>query len=312
VASGALAGSSPWVYKRHDGATAVLYIDIFQHVHEITVADGNVDLINTFQLNAPNAAAAPTGGPAPDVIGYIRTDQKSAIVYRSVDDHVIELLSNFGGQPRWLVTDLTAAAGTSVTIAKGSPFPFVRTDGWNSIPYVASDNHIHELATTGNGAWGDWDITLQTGDPVVPSTDPWAFVRSDSWNVIVFVGADGTMRQFGLFAGDSHWNSWTLPAVSPLTGLYQRPSGYIAADGINAIVYTGIDQKIHQLKMGSQGWLDSVLPTGCVKPASQLFAHPGPRTRSSVLFQGRESVQGSNRRYALTQPLGGPWTLQEF
>jgi hypothetical protein len=298
VAGDAHSSSTPWLYQRHDGLAATLYVDIRQHVHEIT-SSGNVDLFNAFVPNAPLAAPAPTiGAPAPDVIGYVRTDNRSAIVYRSVNNHVIELLSGTSGQPAWLVTDLTAAAGASVTIAKGSAFPF--------------DNHIHELATTGNGVWSDWDITVQTGDFVVPMTDPWAYTRSDDWNTIVFVGHDGMMREFGLYPGAGPWGSWIFPALSPSDGPYSRPSGYIRADGVNAVVYWSKDlvDRIRELTLGPNGWVDAPLPVPCVRALSQLYGHLAPGNRSSVLFRG---VQGFQiKYYELSKPVGGAWEVMTF
>jgi hypothetical protein len=139
-------------------------VDPFGHIHELTPAGGNVDLFNTYNLNAPNAASGQNASnQAPDVIGYVRSDNTSAIIYHDVNHHVIQLKSNFGGQPPWLVTDLTVASSASVTVSTdtsftGSAFPYVRSDACNSIVYVASDNHIHELTDFG-GSLADWNLS---------------------------------------------------------------------------------------------------------------------------------------------------------
>jgi len=320
VAGGALSGSSPWAYKRHDGASAVLYIDILQHVHEITAVAGNVDLFNAFGLNAPNAAVAPVGGPAPDVIGYVRTDNRSAIVYRSTTNHVIELKSNFGSQPPWLVTDLTTASNAQVTATMGSAFPYVRSDGWNTIVYIGSDNHIHELATQGSG-WSDGDLSNAAGSSAVPSTEPWGYRRSDSCNSVVFVGTDNILHELALCGGG--WGSHILPATTPVGGLFARPSGYLRADGLNAVAYVSStsdpsranspSRALRELQLtAGTTWMDVALPMSCISPLGQPFAHPAPGNRSSILFQGRAAVGGFINRYELSQPNGGAWGLQAF
>ena len=68
VASGALANSNAWGYKRHDGPNTILYLDVNGHPHEVGSAD--IDFSISFGINAP------AGSPS-DIIGYVRSDNKS-------------------------------------------------------------------------------------------------------------------------------------------------------------------------------------------------------------------------------------------
>ena len=309
VSGSAQIGSNPWGYKRHDGPDTIVYLDQNSHVHEVGTAD--IDFAMSFGINAPLAATAPWdgSGPVPDLIGYLRGDnQSSALVYRSRENHVIEIRSNFSAQPPWLVTDLTNVSGANVTAPIGSAFPFVQSDGWNTILYFASDSHIHQLANNGSSQWYDNDVYVMSGETVAPSSDPWGYKRSDGWNAVVFVGADSKIHEL---ANDTlRWYRGILPSIQAVGGLYARPSGYIRADNVNAVVYTGGDNAIHELSLSS-GWIDSVLPTPNARSSGQLFGHLAPGNRSSVLFQGGDQF-GANHRYELSLQVGGQWVLQAF
>ena len=98
VASGAMANSNAWGYKRHDGPNIVLYIDQNGHPHEVGSAD--IDFTISFGINAPVGIGA-------DIAGYARSDNKSGMVYRNAASHVIEITSNFSGSPPWVPHDLT-------------------------------------------------------------------------------------------------------------------------------------------------------------------------------------------------------------
>ena len=306
---GALAfNSAPWGYKRADGVEAVLYIEgPGQRVREITSA-GNLDFCSS-PVSAPRAAPAPGNGPVPDAIGYVRADGRSAVVYRSEIDHVIEILSSSGGGPPWTVSDLTSMSGAQVTVNKGSVFPFASSDGFNIAAYVASDSHLHMLSMNPSWPWHDDDLSLITGDTTAPATDPWGYVRSDSYNCIVWVGSDGQMHEtyHWPFSG---WGSGALPAASPLANLYQRPSAYARGDGINTVVYVGTDAHLHELALLSSGWTDGVFDTGNIAMSYQVFGHRPPGARGSILFRGTN--MSVLHGYELLLPNTTSWQLQEF
>ena len=203
-----LLDSAPWGYMRADSVDVVLYIDVNRHVHEIRRVDStNFDLDFALPpINAPLAHGGQQNGPVPDAIGYLRAGFRSAVIYRDTNDHVVELLHNPGGNPSWVVSDLTVLSGSQFIVGKGSPFPYARSDNYNTIVYTANDGHIHELATfgtpgSGTGTWGDADLSSVAGALGSASTNPWGYRRSDGFNVVVYVGDDGKMHELALGGG---------------------------------------------------------------------------------------------------------------
>ena len=210
-----MAGSTPWGYRRHDGVSAVLYLDPNGHIHERTSAD--VDITALYASWTVAAGPEDSNAEVPDVIGYIRSDGKSAIVVRGSNNDVWEIRSNFGSQPPWLATDLTAVSRAPYKVSWGSAFPYVRSDGANTIVYIATDNHIHELASWGNGAWGDADLSAAAGDTrAMPTSPPWGYQRSDRYNTVVFIGSDERVHELAYFPG-GRWSTANLPSVPVVT-----------------------------------------------------------------------------------------------
>ena len=262
--------------------------------------------ITTRRRSSRPIVAPAANGLAPDVIGYVRSDGRNAVIYRSSNDLVIEILSESGG---WVVNSLLHFAGAQVGVEKGSPFPYRRSDGCNTVIYIGNDNHIHELANCGGG-WGDYDLSAYTGDTTAPSSDPWAYRRSDGWNSIVYVATDGKMHELA-FHSSFGWGAFILPASFPSFGLARRPSGYVRADGLNAVVYIDTDANVHELLLQGGGWVDSVLPTDNVVASGQIFGRRAPFGRSSVLFKATNAA-GEVGGYELSRPNGGAWGLQAF
>jgi hypothetical protein len=145
---------------------------------------------------------------------------------------------------------------------------------------------------------------------VIPISDPWGYNRADSCNAVVFIAMnDSKLHELTLCPGQG-WQSWTLPSVNSVSGISGRPSGYVRADGVSAVVYRDLSSVIHELKLQNGSWTDGTLSTPSVASISQVFGHPAPGSRSSVLFQGTRLRVW--HRYELSQPVGGQWGLQEF
>jgi hypothetical protein len=320
-----MANSSPWGYVRHDGGGVIVYIDRNGHIHER--GSGDVDFHDSFGINAPIAAGAPAdgSGPVADVIGYVRSDHQSALVYRSSDNHVIEVLSNFSSYPPWVVTDLTTSSGATVTATAGSAFPYVRSDGWNTIVYIGSDNHIHELGTPGSGAsWQDGDLSSIVSnqfDPVVyPQTDPWGYQRSDGWNSVIFVGKPSgvgstvQLHELAYYPGGA-WGHWVFPTTAvPYGGLFTRPSGFVRPGNVNQVVYiSGAvgSQTVHELSLLSGGWTETPIPDTTADRIGQPHGQAVPPFTSSVLFSAIDA-SGSVTHYESWVDIFGSSALQSF
>jgi hypothetical protein len=320
MASNEVMGSTPWGFALPGGMRAVAYVSSDQHVHVVRqVANGGSSgtepshfVDQDLALSPPSAPLAKSAavGPVPDVIGYTRSDGKGALVYRTANDHVEEVLFPLIGST---ATDLTVASGALVNATSGSAFPYARSDGYNTVVYVGSDNQIHELATagggSGTGSWSDASLSVASGDPATPSTDPWGYRRGDDINAVIFVATDGLLHELSL-SGFS-WGWGTLPAVSPTGGLAARPSGYIRPDGFpGAVVYRSTTGEVHEISLGAGVWVDAVVPVPAgISPTEQMFAHQGPGAKSSILFSGMQS--GGMHGYRMSRNSGSGWLLQD-
>jgi hypothetical protein len=289
--------AAPWAYTRHDGLRSFVYIDPNGHVHQILYPNAttfiDTDLTTSGAINAPVAkVGASVKSPTPDVIGYVRTKRSqlhSAIVYVSANNHVIELLSNpavsyptINASFFW--SDLTNDSYATVTVARGSAFPLVRADGINTVYYIASDNHIHELANLGVADWYDNDLYPVTGETVLPKSDAMAYTRSDGYDTVVFEGADSMIHELA-YRSDRGWGHGTLPSVGALNGMRGRPFGYVRADSMNTIVYVSNKNSVHEIALWPTGWADAALPIGANEtPQGQVFGLRSD-SASSVLFQ---------------------------
>jgi hypothetical protein len=307
---------TPAGYRRHDGLSAYMYLDPDGHLHE-HVGSQDTDFATTFGINAP-IGDVPTcfDCASQDITGYVRSDNQSAVVYVSRDHHAIEVRSNFSGWPPWVATDLTIAAHARVNVGLASNVvPYVRSDGWNSLVYVGNDSHVHELATLGNG-WGDWDLSAATGDVTIPiMSNIWGYQRSDGWNSVLYVGYHGQgdlrVHELAYYPGGS-WGTWILPSVSALGGSDNRATGYVRADGVNAVVYnswTPAGYQAHELELVGGAWVDVALPSPCALMITRESAVATPGNRSSILFQSIDWY-GIIHMGELSQPVGGAWSLQ--
>lgn len=328
------AGSSPWGFKRSDGADSVLYVDANRHLHEVA-NPGGVFTDTDFAaapINAP--LVAPSSGsslPIPDVIGYVRKDKNNAnnninaIVYQNDAHHVIEVSSNFGSSPPWIVSDLTAIFSVPVNVANWSTvFPYVRTDNNNALVYIGSDFHVHELISNfgHTPAWSDGDLNQNSGETQTPFSDLMGYKQGDNvTNAVVYLDIFGNLHELSLKIGaPCSGHAWCTRVITAATSTNpsasNRPFGYVRADSKNAVVYVGNDNGLHEVSRPATGgtWTHGLLPIGSGvaavgKPFGQTL--PIPFDRSSVLFEGFSSFGTNGNELSLAH--GGPaWQLQTF
>jgi hypothetical protein len=328
--SSADALTSPWGYVRSDGVNAVVYIDSAEHVHEVTQNGSgqwtDIDFTSSPVINAPLGMVS-LGSATHDIMAYVRSDGRNAIVYRGLNDHVYEIASNVPSSPPWGVSDLTLVTG-GPDVGLDGPVGYVRTDGVNSIVYTASDLRIHEIASNVGGSppWIDNDLFVASGASVPAHTGPWPYVRSDNVNSVLYVGSDnpGTTSQIyelslkiGTTCGPRPWCVRILPTASN-PNLW-RPTGYVQWDGVNAVAYvtsTGVNNPpTNSLRMlswrpGKTTTFSNVLPTG-IPFVSAPFGHRAPGSRSSILYAG-DDLAGEIHGFELSAPSGVAWQLQEF
>ena len=198
--------------------------------------------------------AQPDRGEEPTASGnpreYTRSDNLDAIVFRSPDSHVIEIVAS-------AATDLTNEANASV-IVLGDPWGYKRSDSKNTVVYRGGDNHIHELSK--ESSWKDGDLTTMSGGSPAQG-NPMGYARSDNVDAVIYRGTDNHLHENGLRG--SVWEYSDLTSVSGLhSSLAGDPIGYVRTDDVNTVVYRATDNHIHELALtagGAPPWVDTDL-----------------------------------------------------
>ena len=155
----------------------------------------------------------------------------------------IAILVVYLGQPK-LVTGLGERASER-TASQTSPIP--------AVVYVSTDGHIHELAL--KDGWQHRDLTEAAAAPLASPYRAMAFQRSDGVSMVVYRAADLNIHSLYLEMKkqDNTWQEvWHHADLSDIAGAPDAgsdPFGYVRNDGINAVVYAGVDEHIHELRL---------------------------------------------------------------
>jgi hypothetical protein len=141
----------PHPYLRSDGVPSVIFRSAANVPAVLEIARVSA-MWSCFNVTAvsDNPLVVPTGGePAP----YVRADLSLAVLFRTADDHLVELSYAALANPlpsSWHVTDLTTASGASP--AASDPAGYVRSDGMSAVVFRSrGDNHVRELRSTPAG-----------------------------------------------------------------------------------------------------------------------------------------------------------------
>lgn len=266
------------------------------------------------------------------VRAYVRSDGKSAVVYRGSNGHIYELAA-LEDQP-WNLTDLSDLAkaesdSSKAPAAAGDPFGYVRSDQVNGVKvnavvYRGSDGHIYELALQ-DQVWKWSDLFKDLKDLVpkaVPAAgDPFGYVRSDEVNDVLYRGLDGHIYHLFLAKDQNKWDCGDLfktqkttpPAAAGDPFGYLRPNEVKAVE-VNAVLYRGSDGHIcefSQPKSGTWSWTDlSQKATAPGKDVPAAAGDPFGYLRSDgismVVYRGTNS-----HIYALTLE-GSGWMWTDF
>jgi hypothetical protein len=230
-----------FAYLRSDNRNTVLYVSVDFHIIEVASNFGSsppwfVSDLTTF-----------TGGPPlliPSAMAYIRSDGKNAVVYVGSDNHIHEIRSNFPSAPAWSDTDLFSASGETVSPAT-APWAYRRSDDINAVVYVGgSPPLLHELWLNPNvpcsptHLWCTGVISVAQGP--VSSERPFAFVRADQANEVVYVGTatapNQTMRVSVLPIGGD-WADSPLSSQQELIGTFHGAFGRTAPGPRTSVLF---------------------------------------------------------------------------
>ena len=270
---------------RVDNVNAIYYVDMnTRHMHEI---------VNGQDVDFVSAVGAPPGGT--NFAVYKRSDNRTALYYISdVNRHVIEVASNFGGNPAWLVGDLTAATGGAVT-GGFEVFAYRRSDNKDAILFRAEPGigRVHEIASNfgGSPAWIESDLIDAAGLTLTGEGKPWGYARSDGRNAVVFAGDDGKVHELTNDPGhicSANGKPWCHNIIATSSGFVGAPSAFVRWDGKNSVVYEAPAGVLKQSVLGNNGWVESTIGTtgNGTFFGGEPFAHRAPSAKNSILIRG--------------------------
>ena len=208
----------------------------------------DVNTVENLDLSRAACFAPPTAAGRP--FGYVvNASGNENIVYRGNDGSIYELWRDGSAAGS---TNLTSAAGVSVT-ALSDPTAFISpVDGSQNVVYRASDGHLHNLSFS-TGAVLDQDITSAInpsgGKFINPQGNVFGYsVPSLKENEIIYRGTDNHIYE--VYWSTSWPPSWTdLSATAGLTvAAASDPFGY-SFDALNKqnAIFVGADGHIREL-----------------------------------------------------------------
>jgi hypothetical protein len=164
-----------------------------------------------------------------------------------------------------------------------------------AIVYMATGGHMHEI--TLRGTWQDRDLTSASGDPHPNSvlTQPVAFRRSDGISMVVYRDDNNhikalyleLLRQPGRVYWQEVWHWADLTAIAGSALAATDPFGYVRGDGVNAVVYVGMDGHVHELWLGTKWtWADLTAIAGSpLATGMRPFGYVRGDGTSTVVYQ---------------------------
>jgi hypothetical protein len=148
---------------------------------------------------------------------------------------------------------------------------FVRADGYDSVVYVASDNHVHEFSLPlGSNIWQTHDTFNPPAGWTFPANatgQPRGYVRSDGTSAVVYLSSGGHIwelsRPVNEIPTSTIWDAGELTTIPGVPVSASDPAPYIRADGQSTIMYRSSDLKIWELALPyrSASWSGNTLST---------------------------------------------------
>ncbi|MBN2149291.1 MAG: FG-GAP repeat protein [Anaerolineales bacterium] len=161
-----------------------------------------------------------------------------------------------------------------------------------ALVYTSDDGHIHEIAL--KGRWHERDLTAAAGAPLAQIyARPMGVVRSDGVPMVVYRGTDYHVYAIYLEqqAGSPWRETWHVADLCQITGspdALSDPYGFVRSDGTTTVLYTGIDEHIHELRLEGGNWIWADLTLISSAPAAGFMIQPYIRSDrySAILFKG--------------------------
>jgi len=307
-------------YVRSDGVNSAVYMGEDLHVHEIALVPGHN--WQAYDLTQ-NSGGGLVGG---DLAAYVRSDGVNAVLYVSLGSVSPTVIPSYlyqlswkVGDEQWSALNLSQDAGVPDAWFPNSPVGFARSDGWNTVIFLANSDpgfFIGEISLApGAGHWSAGSLEDSSNVTGIA-----ACYYRNSGRLAVYVGssadADETAHIFQSpiypFAGrfDRDLNLAVPAAVLPFR--VAKPACYVRSDGVTAVVYSGVDEdSLHELVCLPDGsWqLGGQLATGI-----GLVQSPACYVRSdgvnAIVYRGPDAniyeLAGNSELNSLTELFGAP------
>ena len=255
----------PFAYVTPDSVARVLYVGKDGHIHELRLERGRPWAVT--DLTADSHAPGPVG----PLFAYVTPDSAARVLYPAGvtstllgTSHIHELRLE-RGRP-WAVTDLTADghAPDAQNPNYNLLFAYVTPDSVARVLYYGEDGHIHELRLERGRPWAVTDLTADSHAPkagLVPA-GPFKFSRGAQFaGPFAYVTPDSVARVLYETGGDVHIHELRLErgrpwAVTDVTAdsrapvqAASRPFAYVTPDSVARVLYLGVDEHIHELRL---------------------------------------------------------------
>ena len=245
AATGAPGYGSLRPYVRHDGRTTVVYFGPDGHLHELALeASGWRHYDLHVESGAPtHVQALPMPSDLP--FGFARSDNSSAVVFRSRDGEIRQIRLT----DRWrhnLLTDDPGDPKATNGLAAG-----VRHDGLNTIIFAGQDGHLYELALV-NGEWQWGALTADVGPDVSTSNGAtitmFRMIRDGRpMTSVVYDNADRHVIEYR-FDGPPKWKRVDRTAQTGAPTLEpSMVSAYQRSDGFTSFIYSSHPSPDHHI-----------------------------------------------------------------
>ncbi len=233
----------------------LFYLGTDQHVHALIWSPTGGWSTTDVTTDARTSTLAEGTVMAAHLAGQ-GSSQRQEVFYFGSDDHVHEL---------WRLSQSLAWHSTDITLAARAPSPFVGSpltgfydslSGYDTVFYLASDHHVHELIGSSSGAWGTVDLTAQSGAPTVPTGGSLAAhlnTIAGSEEVYFVTPYRNVQVLWSQSTGTPGWHTYNVNAAAG-SPAYPLTTSTLSTD-INTAVnpprdevyYLGSDQHVHEL-----------------------------------------------------------------
>ncbi len=192
--------------------------------------------------------------------GFLDTMNPDRMVfYVGSDQHVHDLeWSNNGAG--WQTFDLSVLTGGVNVANGGSLTSFLDTmNPDRMVFYVGSDQHVHDLEWSNNGAgWHNFDLSTLTGGVAVANGGSLTSFL-DTMNpsrMIFYVGSDQHVHDLEWSNNGAGWHNFDLSALTGGVNVANGGSLTSFLDTMNPdrmVFYVGSDQRVHDLEWSNNG-----------------------------------------------------------